>query len=274
MKISINIDYPVYFNNEYLNFIKLKELLKILNKIGFTHINISSEFSRFLISEADEIYLNKFKGLLADFNFKIDWIHVPFFNINLYTTDYELWSVSVSAAKKVIDVGSFLNAKNAVIHPVMGTQLLTLDDNCMQYLIKAFIILFNYGKEKNVTTAIENLIDDPVHDIIQNVLDNIPELSLCFDTGHAEISGTWELYFSKYAHRICALHIHDNDGKIDDHRIPGDGVINYENFFYLLQKNNYSNVYGFECVQKKSNFPGTPEEIASRIYNFIIQKNK
>lgn len=274
MKISINFDYPASFNNEYFNFYKINEIFKILKDTGFTHLNISSEFSRFLISEADESYLAEFKKLLNDYELKIDWIHVPFFRINLYTADYEIWAVSVSSAKKVIDIGSALGAKNTVIHPVCGTELLTLNDNCLKNLLKAFKILLNYGKEKNITVAIENLIDDPVHIITQDVLDNIPELSLCFDAGHAGISKTWELYLDKYVNRICALHIHDNDGKVDSHKIPGDGIINFDYFFQSLDKIKYSKVYGFECVQKKSNFTGTKEEIAARIYNFIIQKAK
>jgi len=144
MNISINLDYPVSFNNEYLNFNKMNEIFKILKDTGFTHLNISSDFSKFLISEADEIYFKNFKNLLSEYNFKIDWMHVPFFRINLYTTDYELWAISVSSAKKAIDAGSSLGAKNIVIHPVCGTELLTLNYNCLNYLLKAFKMLLNY----------------------------------------------------------------------------------------------------------------------------------
>lgn len=91
--------------------------------------------------------------------------------------------------------------------------------------------LAEVGHRLGVTYLIENqprncpLGHDPaaLAERLRNV--GSPQLRMCFDTGHAHMTGD-----STDAVRACAdvidyLHVHDNDAHTDQHLMPGDGTI-------------------------------------------------
>jgi hydroxypyruvate isomerase len=59
---------------------------------------------------------------------------------------------------------------------------------------------------------------------------NSPAIRMCLDTGHAHITGNLADSVRVAADVIAYLHIHDNDKKLDDHRMPGDGNIDWPAF--------------------------------------------
>jgi sugar phosphate isomerase/epimerase len=46
------------------------------------------------------------------------------------------------------------------------------------------------------------------------------ELNVCFDVGHAHMRGSVESEYRLLKPRIRSTHIHDNDGKSDQHLFP------------------------------------------------------
>lgn len=54
-----------------------------------------------------------------------------------------------------------------------------------------------------------------------------PHARMCYDTGHAMMTGPVAKRLIACADVIGYLHIHDNDGRVDDHRMPGDGEIDW-----------------------------------------------
>jgi sugar phosphate isomerase/epimerase len=63
-------------------------------------------------------------------------------------------------------------------------------------------------------------------------------LNFCFDTGHANMGSGVESAYRVMADRIRSTHVHDNDGKADDHLLPlenGKGTIDWKNTMRLLR---------------------------------------
>jgi sugar phosphate isomerase/epimerase len=54
-----------------------------------------------------------------------------------------------------------------------------------------------------------------------------PHARMCFDTGHALMTGTIADRMAACSDVIGYLHVHDNDAIVDDHRMPGDGVTDW-----------------------------------------------
>lgn len=54
-----------------------------------------------------------------------------------------------------------------------------------------------------------------------------PAIRMCLDTGHANMTGDVVATSRAALPAIKYWHVHDNDSKIDDHRMPGDGVIKW-----------------------------------------------
>jgi len=63
-----------------------------------------------------------------------------------------------------------------------------------------------------------------------------PRVRMCLDTGHAHITGDVIQSLREAAPAIDYLHVHDNDGVQDDHRMPGDGTIDWRAFAGVLRE--------------------------------------
>ncbi len=77
---------------------------------------------------------------------------------------------------------------------------------------------------------------------------------VCLDTGHANFCGENPADMVRMlGHEyLGALHVHDNNGKADQHARPGRGTIDWEDFSNALQE------IGFEgCMSFETNVPGS-----------------
>lgn len=101
-------------------------------------------------------------------------------------------------------------------------------------LMKSMRELAEIGRELSVTYLIENVPDnywignDPIAltDMIRAV--DSPNLRMCFDLGHAQMTGNVTDHLLACRDVIAYLHVNDNDGVNDSHLMPGDGVIDWE----------------------------------------------
>lgn len=62
-----------------------------------------------------------------------------------------------------------------------------------------------------------------------------PSIRMCLDTGHAHFSAKVADAVTACAGVIAYFHIHDNDSRTDDHRMPGDGTIDWKGFAAALR---------------------------------------
>ena len=77
----------------------------------------------------------------------------------------------------------------------------------------------------------------------------------CFDSGHANIRlREQSAECEKYKHRICSVHLHDNDGSGDQHQAPFYGTVDWEKTAKLLDSSAYTGVLNFELHIQKTNF--------------------
>ena len=53
------------------------------------------------------------------------------------------------------------------------------------------------------------------------------DLKVCFDTGHAHMTGGVQAAFRTLRERIAAIHLHDNHGEKDEHLLPFEGEIDW-----------------------------------------------
>jgi sugar phosphate isomerase/epimerase len=55
-------------------------------------------------------------------------------------------------------------------------------------------------------------------------------VGVCFDSGHANMSGHFTEYAGALLPHAVAIHLHDNDGTSDQHAFPGLGCIDWHGF--------------------------------------------
>jgi sugar phosphate isomerase/epimerase len=109
-------------------------------------------------------------------------------------------------------------------------------------LIQFMFTLAQVGERLGVTYLIENQpLSCPIGwdavalaGAIQQV--NSPWIRMCLDTGHAHMTGNLAEITRQCLPVISYIHVHDNDGQIDDHRMPFDGNIDWAAFAAVLRQ--------------------------------------
>ncbi len=54
-----------------------------------------------------------------------------------------------------------------------------------------------------------------------------PAVGICYDSGHAHVTGDAAAVLRMFAPYVVTVHLHDNDGTADQHLMPGQGTIGW-----------------------------------------------
>ena len=89
-------------------------------------------------------------------------------------------------------------------------------------------------------------------------------IKVCLDTGHSNFCGenpadAVRMLGKEY---LGALHVHDNDGKADQHRTPGNGNIDWEDFSNALNEIGFDGVFPLRLAFRAT-FPRARKETGS-----------
>ena len=84
------------------------------------------------------------------------------------------------------------------------------------------------------------------------VLENITDenVGFCFDSGHYHVHFDDTLDFSRFSGRIFAVHLHDNDKSGDQHLLPFDGTLDWDNVVKALKINGYGGSVTLEICRR------------------------
>lgn len=159
--------------------------------------------------------------------------------------------------QRVVKVCSILGIKYIVKHPSIppyaddwnGKE--AYDANA-DYFRKQADLAGQYG----INMVLENSFDLQGRKKINNSPESLLELAnrinrsnirICLDVGHAHLMGE-DLAEScrKYGSLLACLHIHDNDGTRDQHRMPLHGTINWGSLFDGLKSIDYKGDFTLE----------------------------
>jgi len=131
--------------------------------------------------------------------------------------------------------------------------------------------LVEAAEKQGVTIALEN-IDDQRY--LSYVFERIssPNLGFCYDVAHWYCNERNADFLSLYGNKLAALHLHDNDGSDDQHRIPFEGGINWQEQMSRIAATDYSGPTTVECTNGPpgSAVPGgikTAEEWLHKAYS-------
>ena len=148
--------------------------------------------------------------------------------------------------------------KILVVHP--------FNDECAEYNAEYFLSILPIAKEYGIEIATENMWNwDNDNKMASFAACATPEdfcktvdlvgdshFGACLDIGHAEMmvpSGTANAVDMIYAlgDRLKALHIHDNDRRRDQHKLPGEGSIDYKPIIEALYNIGYKGDFTLEA---------------------------
>jgi sugar phosphate isomerase/epimerase len=216
--------------NQYLPFIK-EERLDLEIYFG------SRRFDE--ITKADITALKK----ILDYNPKLS-IHSPFMDLCPAAVDKKIREVTVQRYSDILDFSSILEPSVVVFHS--GYDKWKYDhktDVWLEGSLETWRPLNKKAEDIGVKIAIENIYEEEPENLRQlaeaMASDNF---GLCFDAGHFNLFSkiTLSEWLDKTSSYIHELHLHDNDGRSDDHSAIGDGRIDFD---AILRRLN-----GRDCV--------------------------
>lgn len=236
----------------------LEFALRLIKELGFEAVDLTmyDTFGGVAVRNRElftgDIIANakRIKSIAEEINLPIVQAHTPF---HVYRKDDEEYNAYMLETQKLcLQIAGIIGIPYVVIHPVMNA------DN--EFNKNFFDELLPLAKKMNVVIATENMWEWQVGAIhcdystcstpesFLSLLEyiNHPNLKACVDVGHAQMFNGFDksvspkLMIEKLGHKYCvALHLHDNDGVNDYHKIPFDGVINWEEVYDALTKINY-----------------------------------
>ena len=100
--------------------------------------------------------------------------------------------------------------------------------------------------------------------------DNADYITICVDTGHSNKAMGFDNPTPADVIRMCGadiqvLHLNDNDGVTDQHKIPGTGNIDWDDVMRALEEVGYSGVYNMELRLDYLGNERMPEEAATAV---------
>lgn len=118
--------------------------------------------------------------------------------------------------------------------------------------------LLPYAENCGLTFCIENVCNpSATAEKLLDIKNHFPTgtLGFCFDSGHAHLAECKDnlqecSILAKMLPHIVTCHLHDNDGTVDDHRIPGNGTLDWKKLMPLLAK-----APRLKCIQNETSEP-------------------
>jgi sugar phosphate isomerase/epimerase len=183
-------------------------------------------------------------------------VHSPFADINIASPSKPMLRAMLKRLEKSMAYANALNASVWVFHPGLKTGVSMFYPG-MDWLqnLKTTRLLLKKAEDYGVRIAIEN-VPEPYPFLMKSVEDFAKfyeeigeEIGLVFDVGHANLNGQIERFLTVFKDKIVHVHLHDNDGKEDQHLGIGYGTINWENVAKLLKKAAYNKTLIVESVE-------------------------
>ena len=112
--------------------------------------------------------------------------------------------------------------------------------------------ILDFNLEFGYELCLENTLPGDVGCFLEDLLLikeklNSEKIKFCFDTGHYNIGRKQDDILTEMTKDISEIHLHDNNGKSDEHRPPGDGNIVWEDLFAKIS--GWSGTPVFELME-------------------------
>lgn len=160
--------------------------------------------------------------------------------------------------KRSILIASLLGSKYWVVHPIMPYRLRDLLEGneaaTWELNVEFMGWLVEYARELDVTICLENMPHrnfsmakpEKVLQLIREI--NDPHFQMCLDTGHVATQEGLDLaqQVRMIGKHLKVMHVHDNNGEKDQHRWPGEGILNWESFADALRDIGFDGVFSLE----------------------------
>jgi len=167
-------------------------------------------------------------------------IHAPFMDLNPGSLERMLRDATMHRFGQVLEAAQTLRPEVMVFHPGFDRwRYGEATDLWLDLSVTAWRSVLERAREIGTVIAVENIFEEEPSTLkaLFDAVDD-PIFRHCFDVGHWNLfrKVSMEEWFESLGGRIAEVHIHDNSGTRDDHAPPGQGAIDFQQFFQLMER--------------------------------------
>lgn len=234
-----------------------EEALEGLAEVGWRYVELADKHWRDIDGrESAERDFKALRRLAERLSVRILQMHGPMFNI---CEDKNLRE-NVELAKRAIRWAGLLGVEWVVFHP--GTLPFGEDESEIEEVrrrnVEGFRELCAEAEKHGVGIAVENTSDGNVPG--RRAFGSTPtelawlinelgyeRVGVCWDTGHANLQRLDQYRSIKFLGRLLvATHIADNDGSGDQHLLPYEGNVKWDDVLRALREIGYKGLFNLE----------------------------
>lgn len=227
-------------------------MIDYMSEIGFDGVDMSFDS----LSASDDswrtvLYSAKQRALRKKLD--IPSCHLPFYMPD--PMDKTAMDRFARDTKAGIDAAAIMSIPFAVIHPIALHKKRHTAESWARANMEFLTPICEYAKKNGVKLCIENMASsceedgDHLYGCTATEILSLAEaldVGVCWDFGHANISGRPVSDILCLKDRLVTVHVHDNNTYTDSHMMPFDGKIDWESVASALAEIGYDGYINVE----------------------------
>ena len=180
------------------------------------------------------------------------------------SSDQTLRARSIRETELAVRVADVLPYRYLVLHlGLPDEQRPSSGDNVRERAVRSLEEIAGFCNDHHVQVAVEVIPNSlsNAESLVRMIEDDIdlPDVGICLDFGHAHIMSDVVDAIENVSGHLWTTHIHDNNGRRDDHLVPFEGSIEWARALMATQKVGYDGTYMLEVAGA-----GAPADVLAR----------
>ena len=212
----------------------------------------------------DRAAIDQLGEWLSDTRLELNSVHAPIFDamsggkwvgsFSNASGDEARRKQAIAETKAALEIARAVPFRYLVLHLGMpSVEKVPAGDNQPAAARRSVEEIAELAANVSVQVAIEvipNTLSSPgaLCRLIEEDLDGVDNIGVCLDYGHANIGGDVAEAIETISGHLLTTHVHDNNGKRDDHLVPYAGKIDWDAAMMETQKVGYDGVLMFEVA--------------------------
>ena len=182
---------------------------------------------------------SRFRDLLPSYKLSYS-VHAPISDINIASLNERIREDSILEILTTAESAASLNIDTITIHPGLTSMAVPyMEEKAVEKAKKSLSSIDRISAEYGVRIAVENMPSFPFmlgHTAEEmNDLIGMTNLGFCLDIGHANTTSQIDELIKTFRDRLVNVHIHDNNGEMDEHLTLGEGNIDFKRIIESLK---------------------------------------
>jgi sugar phosphate isomerase/epimerase len=215
--------------------------LRHIAEAGFSHIHWCHHWNTDFLYSRWEI--EQIRKWLGEYGLQLLDLHGSAGNEKGWTSSQEYQRLAgVELVRNRIEMTAYLSADVVIMHVPADPESVAVRRSLDQ--------LEPFGRERNVRIAIENGSFEAIRRLLSEY--DPQYVGLCYDSGHGNTDADGLGHLESLKHRLISVHLHDNDGTGDQHRLLFSGTVDWNRLARIMAESAYTKGVSMEVSMGRS----------------------